>query len=103
MTFRDKFRALQKHYIMFFYNRQVMAQLGMGINTKGIELPNLTIQSTLAAPFKVTSSFNLGGISLNLAKDAPDDGNLAYKCGVRLGTDEITIDPEIKYEINDQI
>lgn len=42
-TFRDKFRGLSKHYVMFFHDRKMMVQLGMGINTKGIELPNLVL------------------------------------------------------------
>jgi len=80
-----------------------MCQLGMGISTKGIELPNILFQSTMADPFRITSAFSLGGINLSLSKDAEEDGNIAYKCGLKLGTNEISIDPEIKYDVNDSI
>lgn len=77
----------------------------MGISAAGIEPPSVSFKSAQVEPYTLSCDAGLSGMTLGVARDAPEDGSSSwgYKVDVTLGTDEAAFSPNLSYELSEKV
>ena len=97
--------AIRLTLIKNFLDKKINAHAQMGLSAAGIEPPSISFKSVQVEPYALSCDASLNGMTLGVARDAPEDGSspLGYKVDVTLGTDEVAFSPNLSYELSERV